>query len=151
MNTKPTNPKDAISCDKAPLELCPDTLTVAASMAFLEGALKYGRFNWRVAGVRASVYRGALMRHLFSWWNGEEIDPASGLPHLYKAAACVAILIDATACDSLTDDRPPSAPVGEMLTYLEPHVKRLRKDLAKHEPKQYTIADSKLCRKSPTN
>lgn len=57
MSTKPTNPKDAIGSSKLPLHLWPTTATVVGCMALLDGALKYGRSNWRPGGVRALVER----------------------------------------------------------------------------------------------
>lgn len=138
---KASNPKDIIGAGKAPLELVPDTLRVAASMAFLEGALKYGRFNWRLAGVRASIYKAALDRHMASWWNGEDIDAQSGLPHLWKAAACIAILIDSKEAGKLTDDRPPALDLTAMIDGLERDIARLKALHADKSPHQCTIAD----------
>jgi len=60
MSDKPTNPKDALAVSKLPLHLVPDTVKLYAALAFAEGAAKYGGYNWRVAGVHASVYRSAL-------------------------------------------------------------------------------------------
>lgn len=140
MSTKPTNPKDAIATDKLPLGLCPDTLQEEVCMAFLEGALKYGRYNWRVAGVRASIYHDALKGHLSAWWNGEDIDPDSGLHHLAKAGACIAILLDAMRCGKLTDDRPPRAPV-QSRDVCSDQVKALREKHKGRDPHQYTIAN----------
>lgn len=142
-NLKPTNPKDAIGSDKLPLGLVPSSLIAFTSLAFLEGASKYGRYNWRIAGVRASIYNDALARHMAAWWNGEDIDPQTGVPHLANAAACIAILIDAGESKALNDDRPPRQPTGAMIRWLAvkvPEIKALFKD---HNPKQYTILDSK--------
>jgi hypothetical protein len=107
LNKKPTNPKDAIGSKKVGLHFVPVLAMFGMALAFLEGAIKYGGFNWRVAGIRASVYYDALQRHMTSWWEGQNIDPDSKLPHLYKAMACIAILIDAEANKMLNDDRPP--------------------------------------------
>lgn len=140
--SKDTNPKDAIAGSKVPLDQCPDTARVALAMAFTEGALKYGKHNWRVAGVRASVYKAALDRHMVCWWNGEDTDAASGMPHLWKALACLAILVDAGACDKLTDDRPPSAPLTKLLADCEPIVVSLQQQHTDKKPRHYTIADT---------
>ncbi len=110
---KSTNPKDRIATDKLPLDLVPDTISAFAALAFAEGAAKYGAYNWRVAGVRASIYRAALDRHLKSWWNGENEDPFTGVPHLASIIACAGILLDAEIAGKLTDDRPPVVPLGE--------------------------------------
>jgi hypothetical protein len=138
---KHTNPKDVIGSGKVPLELVPDTMRIAAAMAFLEGAAKYGRYNWRVAGVRASIYKSALDRHLAAWWNGEDMDPDSGLPHLWKALSCLAVLIDAEEADKLTDDRPPRLDVASMLAEYTPRVNEIKERYAHLTPHQYTIAD----------
>ena len=140
--SKPTNPKDIVGSDKLPLHLFPTTAIAAGSLAFLEGAVKYGRSNWRAVGVRASIYHDALMRHMTAWWEGENTDPDSGLSHLTKAIACVAILIDAEVAGKLTDDRAVVGGYLKLVKELTPHVKRLK---AMHEgknPCHYTIADN---------
>jgi hypothetical protein len=116
---KPSNPKDAIGSKKLPLDLVPDTIPIFAATAFAEGASKYGSYNWRVAGVRASIYRAALDRHLKKWWNGEDCDPVTGVHHLASVIACAGILLDAEVCDKLTDDRPPAADVGALIGDME--------------------------------
>lgn len=141
-DSKGTNPKDAVGSGKVPLELFPDTAVVAGAMSFLEGAVKYGRYNWRVAGVRASIYVAAARRHLSRWWNGEDIDPDSGLPHLWKALACLAILIDAGEAGKLNDDRPPRVDLADMIDRMTPMVAEIRDRYADRNPHQYTIADS---------
>lgn len=44
------------------------------------GALKYARFNY-LKGYLWSLSFDALMRHSLAMWNGEDLDPESGLPH----------------------------------------------------------------------
>ena len=140
---KPTNPKDkaAVVAGRVPMAWFPDTVRIAGAMAFHEGACKYGRYNWRVEGVLASVYRNALDRHMAAWWNGEDLDPDSGLPHLWKALSCLAVMIDATECGTLTDDRPPSAPVAVMLDRLKADVLAIQERLSAYDPHQFTRAD----------
>lgn len=92
----------------------PSTGNYYAAEAFTEGALKYGRYNWRVAGVRASVYYAALLSHGAKWWNGQNHDPKTLVKELGSARACLDILIDAIECDMLNDDRPPSMPEGAL-------------------------------------
>ncbi|TCR69671.1 dATP/dGTP diphosphohydrolase domain-containing protein [Bosea sp. BK604] len=141
MSEKPTNPKDALATSRLPMHLVPDTIEAYAALSFAEGAAKYGAFNWRVAGVRASVYRGALRRHLAKWWNGEDADPKTGVPHLASVIACAGILLDAKLCGKLTDDRPPAAPVGELVDELEAEVKRILDMFAERQPRHWTISD----------
>ena len=112
METKETNPKDAIGVRKAPTHFIPNRVMYELGLAMLEGALKYGGHNYRVAGVRASIYYDACRRHLDAFWEGEDIDPDSGLPHIVKAAACLAVLRDSQHMDNWVDDRPPQLPGG---------------------------------------
>jgi len=73
----------------------------------LEGARKYGRHNYRVVGARASVYYDAVIaRHLMPWWEGQDIDPDSGLSHITKAIAGLLVLRDSMLKGNWIDDRP---------------------------------------------
>lgn len=45
------------------------------------GAKKYEAENWR-KGMRWSRVWGAMMRHAWAWWRGEDKDPETGLSHL---------------------------------------------------------------------
>ena len=70
------------------------------------GATKYGTLNWREHTVSASVYYNAAWRHMAAWYEGEDLDPESGLPHLAHVMACMSIVLDAEKFDKLNDDRP---------------------------------------------
>jgi hypothetical protein len=106
-NVKDSNPKDAVGIKKVPFSTVPAPVIAEIGLAMMEGARKYRRHNYRAIGVRASVYIDACMRHLTSWWEGESIDPDSGLSHLVKAVACLVVLRDAQILDKVVDDRPP--------------------------------------------
>ena len=112
--TKDTNPKDAIGCKKPPLSTVPLPVLFEVGVAMLEGACKYRRHNYRVSGVRATVYFDAAWRHLADWYEGEDIDPDSGLHHVSKAIASLVVLRDAMMNDKVIDDRPPAAKAGWM-------------------------------------
>lgn len=101
------NPKDAAGRAKLNYSYTPSCVQQYAAMAYTEGAIKYGRYNWRATPVYASVYRDAAMRHLERWWNGEWADTVTGVPHLASVLASIGILIDAKQCGTLLDDRPP--------------------------------------------
>jgi len=107
---KPTNPKDALGIKKVPLSTLPTGPMYEVALAMLEGARKYGRHNYRTMGVKASVYYDAAMRHLTAWWEGEDIDEASGIHHLMKAAACLFVVRDSELMENWIDDRPPQYP-----------------------------------------
>jgi len=100
------NPKTALGEAKIKLS---DTPTIGIQLlgrVHTMGASKYGRFNWREHTVSSSVYYDAALRHLMSWFNGEDIDPESGLPHLAHVMACMNILLDAEEQGKLNDNRP---------------------------------------------
>lgn len=138
---KLTNPKDIVGSGKLPLHLWPVTATAMGSIALLNGALKYGRTNWRVAGVRASIYVDALSRHVAKWFEGEEVDE-EGVPHLSSALTCLAILVDARAAGKLNDDRMVAGGFKELLAELTPCVAALKDLHMDKAPKHYTIADN---------
>ena len=112
LTRKDTNPKDAVGIGKVPQSAVPRTVIAELGVAMMEGARKYGRHNYRIAGVRASVYFDALNRHMDAWWEGEDIDPDSGLSHITKAIATLTVLRDGMIQENWVDDRPPPSPEG---------------------------------------
>lgn len=118
--SKLSNPKDAVGVAKAAMSCLPNGPLYEAALGMFEGALKYGRHNYRIAGVRNSVYYDAINRHLKAWWEGEDIDPDTlvedpdnpgefiGIPHLSKIVAGILVLRDAQMAGLCTDDRPPT-------------------------------------------
>lgn len=141
-DVKQTNPKDMVGTRKAGTSCIPQAVIAELGVALLEGACKYGRYNWRVAGVRASVYIDALQRHIFDqWWDeGEDIDMDSQLSHLTKGIATLVVLRDAMIQGMLVDDRPPKS---------KPFIKNLNQSAAEmvdrhadKNPRHYTIDDT---------
>jgi hypothetical protein len=113
------------------------------SLAFLHGALKYGRANWRATGVKASTYLGAHDRHMKAYAEGEDLDDESRISHLAHARACLAILIDAKAAGVLVDDRNfLGAGYRPAIKRLTPMVAWLKGKFADRNPRHYTIADN---------
>lgn len=111
-SVKESNPKDAVGIKKVPFSTVPTPIIAEIGLAMLEGACKYGRHNYRAIGVRTSVYYDAALRHLTAFWEGEDIDPDSNLPHIVKAMACLAVLRDSQLIGNVVDDRPPSHTSG---------------------------------------
>lgn len=111
MSTKETNPKDGIGVKKwRQFTTVPLTVLCEVGVAMLEGHMKgYGRHNYRVSGVKASVYVDAAMGHIMQWWEGEDIDDDSKLSHITKAISSLVVLRDAMIQQQLNDDRPPKA------------------------------------------
>ena len=141
MNTKETNPKDAVGTRKLSLAVLPIRVLWRVALAMLEGALKYGRHNYRAAGTRASVYFDAVVgRHLFSWWEGEDIDADSGLSHIDKAIAGLMVLRDSMLEGNWVDDRPPR--VVNNMAELNAEAAKLIDRHGNIRPKHFTIQDS---------
>lgn len=141
MTTKDTNPKDAIGSSKPTLSTLPWPVLYEVGAAMLEGACKYRRHNYRIAGVRASIYFDAAMRHLVAWWEGEDMDPDSGVHHITKCIAGLVVLRDAMMQGMLAnDDRPPAATEDWMTAIQE----RVDEVLSRHpEPlPPYTRTDT---------
>lgn len=79
------------------------------------GEDKYGAFNWQDKPVDATTYYSAAMRHLMSWYAGEDIDQESGASHLAHARACEGILIDAQRSGTLIDNRPKTSSAADLI------------------------------------
>lgn len=123
---KETNPKDAIGSFKAPISTVSARVMAEVGLGMLEGALKYGRHNYRVAGVRASVYYDAVVnRHLAPWWEGQDIDPDSDLSHVVKAITALMVLRDSMLQGNWVDDRPPKTSDQNWVTDLNARAKKL--------------------------
>ena len=122
---KPTNPKDRAATNRLDLSLFPQTAVCYGALGMVEGDAKYGGYNYRVRGVKFSVYVAAAMRHLFKCYNGEWRDKKTKVPHLASALACIGILIDAHECGVLIDDRPPQCDVDRLLIELSEIVSHL--------------------------
>jgi hypothetical protein len=142
---KPTNPKDIVGSDKLPLHLWPETATVFGCLGMLDGALKYGRANWRETGVKLTIYVDACRRHLNGMMEGEWLDPDSGMPHLSHALACLAIIADAVGYDKLVNDgnyQPGDRGYRQVVDELTPAVAQLKARHSGKNPKHWTALDS---------
>lgn len=62
------------------------------------GADRYGAQNWQNVERGQCRYAEALQRHLIAWWEGEDTDEESGLPHIAHVA-CNALFLVALSCD----------------------------------------------------
>jgi len=149
MSSKPSNPKDIVGIKKVPMSVVSAPVRADVGIGMLEGMCKYGRHNYRAVGVRASIYYDATMRHLMSWWEGEDLDPESDaqLSHVTKAIASLVVLRDAMIQRKLTDDRPPSTSAG-WVDELNAKARALVEQHADKNPRHYTINDTEECRKA---
>lgn len=113
-----TNPKTKYGKSKPAIGLIPGPALLYIADAFGDGAKKYGPANWRVDPVSASTYINAALRHIHSWFDGEERAEDSGVHHLGHAAACLAIVLDSQTQGTLVDDRPPAGRTAELIKAL---------------------------------
>ena len=96
--------------DKIRMELIPPELLEAVGDILTFGAKKYADRNWE-HGMKWSRPFGALMRHMWAWWRGEDKDPETGRSHLWHAACCISFLVAYEARGDGEDDRwrgPPA-------------------------------------------
>ncbi|UXO93807.1 hypothetical protein Pan1_92 [Pseudanabaena phage Pan1] len=140
MSEKDTNPKDAIGTKKwRQFFVVPRQVMWEVGVGMLEGALKYGRHNYRGAGVRASVYCDAALGHIEQFIEGEDIDKDSGLSHVTKAICSLVVLRDAMMNDFWTDDRPPKiANLDALRDRLQRKVEENFERYADKSPHHYT-------------
>lgn len=93
---------------KPRIDLVPMGLVMAAGRALGFGADKYADYNYLQGdGLKHGRIFAALQRHLWAYWNGEDLDPESDHHHLDHAAACLGMLIDLVEKRPQGDDRPP--------------------------------------------
>lgn len=91
--------------DKIKLHLLPPDVLEEIGKVLTFGAAKYSERNWE-NGMSWSRPYGALLRHMFAWWKGEDNDPETGLSHLAHAGCCLFFLLAYSKRNVGTDDRP---------------------------------------------
>ena len=94
---------------KASLSLLDPKAMVEIARVMSVGASKYGRHNWR-KGIAQSRLIDALLRHVFAYMGGEDLDPETGLSHIAHAAANCMMLLGLEGVDGLDDRLTPTAP-----------------------------------------
>lgn len=70
---------------KPQFEYLPLELLSGVNEVLRYGAGHYGVNNWKKEGFVMSRAYNALIRHMNAFWNGESIDPETGLNHLDHA------------------------------------------------------------------
>ena len=113
-----TNPKRKSGVRKPSAQFIPPIAIVEEAVVMALGADKYTAFSWQDDPVDATTYYSAAMRHLMSWFSGEDRDRESGASHLAHVRACMAILMDCQASGILIDDRPKCASAAEAIDRL---------------------------------
>lgn len=90
---------------KPPMDLVPPKAIRAMAEVLNYGMRKYSRRNWE-KGANYSVPYASLMRHLLAFWEGEDRDPESNLPHTYHILMNAAMLVEYESMNKDFDDRP---------------------------------------------
>jgi hypothetical protein len=70
---------------KLRFDLIPPRALMLLAKVYTTGAKKYDDRNWEKGMSWSRIY-GAIQRHLWKFWNGEEMDAETGVPHLINAA-----------------------------------------------------------------
>lgn len=87
----------------------PSLIPTPALMALAEhygvGAKKYSAHNWR-KGYEWSLAYDALCRHLWTFWDGEDMDDETGTPHMAAVAFHAFSLLVFMTEHPEFDDRP---------------------------------------------
>ena len=90
----------------ARFDLVPMDALWALAEHFGKGAEKYGEErNWE-RGYEFSLNFAAAQRHMWEWWNGEDIDSDTGSNHLTAAAWHMFALFHNMTSHPEMDDRP---------------------------------------------
>ena len=120
---KGVNPKDKIGASKVDMTLLPTSAKIEQALAHMDGATKYGPYNWRVEPVELMTYLGAAERHLDCFKEGEERAQDSMVHHLGHVMACCAIMIDAIQQGSYVDNRPVNGKGAEQIAKANDFIK----------------------------
>ena len=87
------------------------------------GATKYADRNWE-RGYKWSLSFAALNRHLWAFWNGEDIDAESGSEHITAVIWHAMALSEFAGRDLGTDDRPYKPQVVDSAKALSDYLDR---------------------------
>jgi hypothetical protein len=90
--------------DKLRVDLIPIDSLLEVAKVYTFGARKYKDNNWRL-GIAWSRVFGALIRHSFAWFLGEDKDSETGLSHMAHAAWCCLTLLNYVITKPEWDDR----------------------------------------------
>lgn len=91
--------------NKTRYDLIPLSTLKDCADVFSYGANKYAEWNW-AKGMKWSVPYACALRHLQAWYEGEDTDPESGLPHLGHVMCNLVMLSHYARHYPEMDDRP---------------------------------------------
>ena len=87
--------KEATKYDKGkpPLSLIPRTALIQEAYGFAHGSKKYGKYNFK-KGMAYTRIADSALRHIYSFVDGEDIDPETQVHNLALARCNMAMLLD---------------------------------------------------------
>lgn len=103
-----------------PLQLLPVLPMMETALVFGYGAEKYRKDSYRdqnYDAVEWSRTYGSVLRHLFKWNAGEDMDPDTGRSHLAHASAQLMILMEHVLTHNGEDDRFINKPEDRIWIY----------------------------------
>ncbi|MGH7746004.1 MAG: dATP/dGTP diphosphohydrolase domain-containing protein [Candidatus Dormibacteria bacterium] len=103
--TTTTNEGHKTDSGKVRMDLLDAPAITELARVMTHGAKKYGDYNYK-KGIDYSRMYGAILRHLFSFWAGEDHDAETNLPHLAHAMAGCMMLLWYQNEKTEYDDRP---------------------------------------------
>lgn len=77
--------------EKVRYDLLSPLFLLGVSEVLTFGAEKYAEYNW-AKGINYNRLVRAAIGHILDFWKGEDLDPESGLPHLWHAGCCLMFL-----------------------------------------------------------
>ena len=89
----------------ARFELLPWAALAEVAEHYAAGADKYEDHNWR-RGCDWSLNFGAMQRHAAAFWEGEDVDPDTGSPHMAAITFHALALLTYMREHPELDDRP---------------------------------------------
>lgn len=105
--SKPPNPMK-FDAKKTPLRLLPIIPLYCIAKVFGFGARKYAANSWRSKDHEAVSWMrtfDSILNHMLLWAGGQDLDPQSGMSHLWHAGTQLMILINQVETKSGVDDR----------------------------------------------
>ena len=93
-----------LDAGKPPMELLDAYALEQVALVLEFGRRKYSTHNWR-KGISYGRLAGAVLRHVFAFLRGEDLDPESGLSHIAHAMCCLMFLLGMTRTKPEMDDR----------------------------------------------
>lgn len=105
MNTSSTGGRKASNDER--YDLIPAEPLRLLAKLYGVGSKKYESRNWE-RGYDFGLSFAALNRHLWQWWNGQDLDPETGVPHTVAVMWHAAALTEFMTTHPEFDTRPKS-------------------------------------------